>query len=515
MPPKNKKTKIKYYKSPIKPTLSVMTGMAKAKQAERLLKAEAKVIKAEAQLVKAKPSHVAPRRAKIDPNSHIRSEKFSEKIMDVTPNDTTYGSFKTLANFILNPGNMMLSQRLPFISNIYQTYRFKKLSLRWRSLSNPTTFADGSYGVGELMASVNLNSTDPPYTDENDMRLSSNYISHKCTQQKHLNLLKGSKVVPHPAGAWRFINVAYNNAAGIDSDLGVLQLAVNGLPVSSTVIGEWWIDYTVEFSEQKAPDFGGSTCLCFAAASTSPVPQALMAGATPNCTLPVLVVGTSYVGSGGGATVCIGKKGLYNVSIYAESTSGLNFSTPSALGDYVSIPSGGGFLGNQSNSAPVTLFDPTLTTWDGLIGRSSLQFQIEVTRDSILSPTNTTLNGILLSTDNPTRCFTIYITQLMGNLPVLRASGGFSTPAVSALERVKLTLLDSKLAEVERTLEKFKNLTLSIAESKNDDVDDPPVNVVSTTPVDKFYKQKNSDEVRVKKEARGFFSSLPLMAPHS
>lgn len=431
--------------------------------------------------------------------------------MDVLPADSSYNGFKVLANYILNPGNMALSQRLPFLSNIYQTYRFKKLKLRWRSLSNPTVFSDGSYGVGELMAAVNLNAADPPYTSEDDMRLSSNFISHKCTQQKTLDLLRGSKVVPHPSGAWRFINVAYNSTATgntLESDLGQLQLAVNGLPTSQTVIGEWWLDYTVEFSEQKAPDFGGSTCLCWGSATSTAVPSDLNLNPLPNCTLPVRISGTTYA-SPDGAYVQIGKKGTYMVSMHIEN-GGNAATTASQFGDYVKYSPGGGFL---ISTTGVT-WETSITSFDGATGRANTLMMIEVTRDATLTDENLTLNSFKFTIQNPPTKITIYISQLPGNLPNL-SSTGFLSNILSAEHKLTFDHLEQKLSEVNRALEKFKNLTLSITELKNDDGEDSPVKVVSTTPVDKFYKQKNSDEVRLKKEAKGFFSNLPLMASHS
>lgn len=164
----------------------------------------------------------------------------SEYVCDIVSGAS--GSFSN-RTFSINPGLIQTFQWLSQVAVNFDEYEFCGLYFEYRTMSvdalNSTNTA-----LGQLVMAVNYNAADPPFSSKQQMENYEAAVSVKPSQSvrffvecsKSLNVLtdlyvRGGEVPPDQ-------DVRLY-------DLGLLNVAVNGMQASNVNIGELWVCYEV------------------------------------------------------------------------------------------------------------------------------------------------------------------------------------------------------------------------------------------------------------------------------
>jgi hypothetical protein len=160
----------------------------------------------------------------------------------------------TLNSYPLNPG---ISKTFPWLSTVaqnYQQFRFHGLIFEFRPLL--TDFVVGG-APGVAIMATNYNADAPAYNTKQEMENSEFAVSVKPT----LPMLHGVECNPAETVLSKLYVRTGASAVGLDlkfTDLGRMQFATQQNP-ASTILGELWVSYVVEFFKPILPiDVGGN-----------------------------------------------------------------------------------------------------------------------------------------------------------------------------------------------------------------------------------------------------------------
>lgn len=155
----------------------------------------------------------------------------------------------TNRKYPLNPGMVETFPWLSTVAQNYQQYKFHGLMFEFRSLI--TDFVTSGQ-PGTVCMATNYDADQPLFTNKIEMNNSEYAVSTKPT----INLIHGIECAPSQTST----PIMYVRTGALAdtqdlnaNDLGNFQLASQGNPASS-VLGELWVTYVVEFLKPKVPD---------------------------------------------------------------------------------------------------------------------------------------------------------------------------------------------------------------------------------------------------------------------
>jgi len=152
------------------------------------------------------------------------------------------GAFENVA-YALNAANQGFFPWLANIARHFQQYRFNGLALEFRTTSGQLA-GTTSTALGEVMFATDYDADHEPFQTKVEL-LNSEFASSCVTSA---NMIHGVECA-QPQTPTRLLYTRSETEAVPDrrfSDLGTFQVATNGCPFASQVLGELWATYDVE-----------------------------------------------------------------------------------------------------------------------------------------------------------------------------------------------------------------------------------------------------------------------------
>jgi len=166
------------------------------------------------------------------------------------------------STFSINPG---LSSSFPFLSQIaanYEEYSFVQLGYTYISLLSSAT---ASGVVGSIIMTTDYNAGDQPYNSTNEMLNNIGTISARPTDGPVVHMVEcdPSKNV-QGSGFVRIGSIPAKEDIKT-YDMGIFQLATEGMPVNDQIQGQLWVSYQCVLRKPKLATAVGKTILmdCF------------------------------------------------------------------------------------------------------------------------------------------------------------------------------------------------------------------------------------------------------------
>lgn len=150
--------------------------------------------------------------------------------------------------FHLNPG---LVSSFPWLSQIavnYEEYEFQQLMYTYTSLLSEAT-ASGS--VGSVIMSTNYNAGQPEFSSSNDMMNNIGTVSARPTENR---VIHGIECNPQKNVMGSYYVRVGSVPSGQDVktyDMGVFQLATEGMPTDDQLQGQLWVSYNIVLRKPK------------------------------------------------------------------------------------------------------------------------------------------------------------------------------------------------------------------------------------------------------------------------
>jgi len=168
-----------------------------------------------------------------------------------------------ISYFNINPG---LPASFPWLSNIarnYELYCFKSLSYEYRTTSGEV-ISGNNPALGKAVIVTNYDVDDSPITDVIDLQNYEGSVSFPPYQQRAIHVVdvagrKNGQVLPYTRRYVRttqlsadVLTVSGGSPDPHAYDLGVLYIATAGNPDDGNVVGEIWVNYSVDLIKPKA-----------------------------------------------------------------------------------------------------------------------------------------------------------------------------------------------------------------------------------------------------------------------
>lgn len=170
-----------------------------------------------------------------------------EFVMDVvSPLDST--QFTTFT-YQLNPG---LANLFPFLSNIalnFQEYRFMGLAFEYKAMSGVAVTTNNVLGMGTVAMAAQYRANAPTFTNKVEMMNQMWSVDGRPSDSFMLPIECAPAETP--------LDCLYVRGSAIPDDvkfydLAKVTLAMTGIPVVNSLIGELWITYDVELYKPQA-----------------------------------------------------------------------------------------------------------------------------------------------------------------------------------------------------------------------------------------------------------------------
>lgn len=156
-----------------------------------------------------------------------------------------------LNSYSINPGQSSTFPWLSIVAQNYEEYKFHGLIFEFKTMSSDALNSTNT-SLGQVIMATEYNSTLPPFTTKQAME---NYqFGQSC--KPSLSMLHAVECAPS-------VNVMSQQyvrqgavPVGTDQrlyDLGVFQIATNGLQGTNVNVGELWVTYCVEFFKPRLP----------------------------------------------------------------------------------------------------------------------------------------------------------------------------------------------------------------------------------------------------------------------
>lgn len=173
-----------------------------------------------------------------------------EYITDIATGAGTPTNFNNNV-FALNPGDPTTFPWLSTIAQNFEEYEFKGILFEYKTLS-VDAIASSTVNVGAVIMATDYNVSHPPFVSKNAMENYEFAVSAKpSVSMLHMVETKRSQT-PVSTLYVRGENVPNGQDARL-YDLGLFQIATQGLPAAASSIGELWVTYEVEFFKPSIP----------------------------------------------------------------------------------------------------------------------------------------------------------------------------------------------------------------------------------------------------------------------
>lgn len=156
--------------------------------------------------------------------------------------------FNTWQNVYVNPALLDSFAWLSQVAENYDSYMFHGLVFEYKAMSGMATGTNTQ--LGNVIFSAQYNSANPPFTNKLQME---NYQG-ACSCNPSENMLFGIECDPKDLP----LNHLYTRTGQVPTgqtqqvyDLCSLQIATQGVPTESQILGEIWVTYDVELFQPK------------------------------------------------------------------------------------------------------------------------------------------------------------------------------------------------------------------------------------------------------------------------
>jgi hypothetical protein len=158
------------------------------------------------------------------------------------------------SSIAINPG---LSGQFPWlasVANSWEIYKFIRLVYHYKPTSG-SAVSTTNPALGVVILATQYNSLDAPFITKQQMENYQGAVSTVPYQSVSHNVLKGLT-----RNAQLPLTDLYIRSSAVPSgadqrmyDIGVLVVAVQGMPANGNIVGELWVDYTVELIKPRIP----------------------------------------------------------------------------------------------------------------------------------------------------------------------------------------------------------------------------------------------------------------------
>lgn len=178
--------------------------------------------------------------------------RHAEYICDISSGAGNPTAFNNQA-FALNPGHGSTFPWLHEIANNFEEYEFRGLVFEYKTMS-VDAIASSSVNVGSVIMATDYNVNHAPFTSKQQME---NY--EFCTSGKPSQTTMHMVETARSQTPLTRLYVRNENPTSFTGqdlrlyDLGLFQIATQGLPAAAASIGELWVTYEVEFFKPCLP----------------------------------------------------------------------------------------------------------------------------------------------------------------------------------------------------------------------------------------------------------------------